>query len=141
MKWLIYVLFTIICNVSFAQVDTCFTQKQIHQISETLDSLYYIDSVNNQLISLKPSLIEDLEYENYDDWFIPSSKSAEEIFNNLHASGFGDFNEEVFYWTSTKAGYQPYVINFNINFEGKTFLGSCFNTNHIIIVRHINPQI
>lgn len=86
-------------------------------------------------------IIEDLEYENYDDWFIPSSKSAEEIFNNLHARGFGDFNEEVFYWTSTKAGYQPYVINFNINFEGKTFLGSCFNTNHIIIVRHINTQI
>jgi len=62
MKWLIYVLFTIICNVSFAQVDTCFTQKQIHQISETLDSLYYIDSVNNQLISQQSSLIEDLDH-------------------------------------------------------------------------------
>jgi hypothetical protein len=62
MKWLIYVLFIIICNFSFAQVDTCFTEKQIHQISETLDSLHYIDSVNNQLILQQSSLIEDLEH-------------------------------------------------------------------------------
>jgi hypothetical protein len=62
MKCLIYVLFIIICNFSFAQVDTCFTEKQIHQISETLDSLYYTDSVNKQLILQQTSLIEDLEH-------------------------------------------------------------------------------
>jgi len=62
MKCLIYVLFIIICNISFAQVDTCFTEKQIHQISETLDSLHYIDSVNNQIILQQSSLIEELEY-------------------------------------------------------------------------------
>ena len=62
MKWLIYVLFIIICNFSFAQVDTCFTEKQIHQISETLDSLHYTDSVNNQIILQQSSLIEDLEH-------------------------------------------------------------------------------
>ena len=62
MKWLIYILFISVCNFSFAQVDTCFTEKEIHQISETLDSLYYIDSVNNQLILQQSSLIEDLEH-------------------------------------------------------------------------------
>ena len=62
MKWLIYVSFIILCNFSIAQVDTCFTEKQIHQISETLDSLYYIDSVNNKLILQQTSLIEDLEH-------------------------------------------------------------------------------
>jgi len=62
MKWLIYVLFFIICNYSFAQVDTCFTQEQIHDISETLDSLHYTDSINNQLISQQSSLIQDLEH-------------------------------------------------------------------------------
>ena len=62
MKWLIYILFISICNFSFAQIDTCFTEKEIHQISETLDSLYYIDSVNNQLILQQSSLIEDLEH-------------------------------------------------------------------------------
>jgi hypothetical protein len=62
MKWLIWTLFIIICNSSFAQVDTCFTQKQIHNISETLDSLHYTDSINNQLISQQSSLIQDLEH-------------------------------------------------------------------------------
>ena len=62
MKWLIYVLFIIICNFSFAQVDTCFTEKQIHQISETLDSLHYTDSIHNQLILQQTSLIENLEH-------------------------------------------------------------------------------
>ena len=62
MKWLIWTLFIIICNSSFAQVDTCFTQKQIHDISETLDSLYYTDSINNQLILQQSSLIQDLDH-------------------------------------------------------------------------------
>jgi hypothetical protein len=62
MKWLICTLFIIICNYSFAQPDTCFTEQQIHNISETLDSLHYTDSVNNQLISQQSSLIEDLEH-------------------------------------------------------------------------------
>ena len=62
MKWLIYVVFIVICNFSFAQSDTCFTEKQIHQISETLDSLHYNDSVNNQIILQQTSLIVDLEH-------------------------------------------------------------------------------
>tara|TARA_R110002051_G_scaffold300965_1_gene368543 strand:- start:101 stop:481 length:381 start_codon:yes stop_codon:yes gene_type:complete len=62
MKWLICILFIITCNYSIAQIDTCFTQKQIHNISETLDSLYYVDSVNNQLVKQQSSLIQDLEY-------------------------------------------------------------------------------
>tara|TARA_R110000851_G_scaffold11262_2_gene39676 strand:+ start:2305 stop:2685 length:381 start_codon:yes stop_codon:yes gene_type:complete len=62
MKWLIYILFISTYNFSFAQIDTCFTEKEIHQISETLDSLYYIDSVNNQLFLQQSSLIEDLEH-------------------------------------------------------------------------------
>ena len=62
MKWLICILFVITCNYSIAQSDTCFTQQQIHNISETLDSLHYTDSINNQLISQQSSLIEDLEH-------------------------------------------------------------------------------
>jgi CubicO group peptidase (beta-lactamase class C family) len=45
--------------------------------------------------------------------------------------------ETLFYWTSTKAGYLPYVISFNPNFGGETFLGSCFNYNAIMLVRKI----
>jgi hypothetical protein len=79
----------------------------------------------------------DLNHNSYDDWFIPSRSSAETIFNNLHLQNIGDFDETLFYWTSTKAGYQPYVISFNSNFGGETFLGSCFNSNAIILVRKI----
>lgn len=81
-------------------------------------------------------IISDLEYRNYDDWFIPSSGSMKAIFDNVHAQGLGDFDETVFYWTSTKQGYSPYVMSFNANFfNGDAFLGSCFNSNGALIVR------
>jgi len=50
---------------SFTQtVDTCFTEEQIHDISETLDSLYYLDSVNNDIIIKQDNLIYSLEHLN-----------------------------------------------------------------------------
>ena len=82
-------------------------------------------------------IVYDLNYENYDDWFIPSRESAVAIFNNLHEQGLGNFDETLFYWTSTKVGYQPYVLSFNANFGGESFLGSCFDSNAILIVRKI----
>lgn len=81
-------------------------------------------------------IISDLEYRNYDDWFIPSSDSMKAIFDNVHAQGSGNFDETLFYWTSTKEGYSPYVMSFNANFfNGDPFLGSCFNANAALIVR------
>ena len=81
-------------------------------------------------------IASDLEYRNYDDWFIPSSGSMKAIFDNVHSQGLGDFDETLFYWTSTKEGYQPYVMSFNSNFfGGDAFLGSCFDSNAILIVR------
>ena len=80
-------------------------------------------------------IISDLVYENHNDWFIPSSGSMKAIFDNLHAQGLGDFDETIFYWTSTKDGYQPYVMSFNSNLAGESFLGSCFNSNSTLIVR------
>lgn len=79
----------------------------------------------------------DLNYNAYDDWFIPSRQSIEAIFNNLHLQDIGNFDETLFYWTSSKAGYQPFVMSFNSNFGGETFLGSCFNSNAILLVRKI----
>ena len=48
--------------ISYAQVDTCFTEDEIHSISETLDSLYYQDSLNVSIINQQKSIITDLEY-------------------------------------------------------------------------------
>ena len=46
----------------FSQVaDTCFTSTEIVQISETIDSLHYLDSVNNKIILEQEVLISDLE--------------------------------------------------------------------------------
>jgi len=41
--------------------DTCFTSEEIIDISETLDSLYYLDSINNEIISQQETLIYELE--------------------------------------------------------------------------------
>ena len=41
--------------------DTCFTSDEIIDISETLDSLYYLDSINNEIISQQETLIYELE--------------------------------------------------------------------------------
>lgn len=81
-------------------------------------------------------IVSDLEYRNYNDWFIPSSGSMEAIFNNVHTQSMGNFDETIFYWTSSKAGYQPYVMSFNLNtFGGECFLGTCFGSNNVILVR------
>lgn len=46
----------------FGQIaDTCFTSDEIIDISETLDSLYYLDSINNEIISQQETLISELE--------------------------------------------------------------------------------
>ncbi|TYP98945.1 hypothetical protein C7447_102263 [Tenacibaculum adriaticum] len=80
-------------------------------------------------------IVLDLEYKNYNDWFVPSSGAMKAIFDNVHSQGLGNFDETIFYWTSTKEGYQPYVMSFNSNFGGETFLGSCFDSNGVLIVR------
>ena len=46
----------------FSQMpDTCFTSDEIIDISETLDSLYYLDSINNEIISQQEQLVSELE--------------------------------------------------------------------------------
>ena len=58
-------IFIILCIwpfVFFGQVpDTCFTSNEIIDISNTLDSLYYLDSINNDIISNQEKLISELE--------------------------------------------------------------------------------
>jgi hypothetical protein len=40
------------------------------------------------------------------------------IYDKVHALGMVNFNEDLTYWTSTKLGYSPYVMNFNIDWGG-----------------------
>ena len=84
-------------------------------------------------------IVSDLEYNDNNDWFIPSRDSMKAIFDNVHSLGFGNFNESLIYWSSTKEGYSPYVMAFNFDsWGGEAFLGSCASTNGILIARKIN---
>ncbi|MDC1108429.1 hypothetical protein OAS56_00175 [Flavobacteriaceae bacterium] len=84
-------------------------------------------------------IVSDLEYNNNNDWFIPSRDSMKAIFDNVHSLGFGNFNESLIYWSSTKVGYSPYVMGFNFDsWGGEAFLGSCASPNGILIARKIN---
>jgi len=61
----IFIILLMLPVFSFTQtVDTCFTEEQIHDISETIDSLYYLDSVNNDIIIKQDNLIYSLEHLN-----------------------------------------------------------------------------
>ena len=57
MKQLILILLFPIIGFGQTVVDTCFTTQQIHDISETLDDLYYKDSVNIELINEQTAVI------------------------------------------------------------------------------------
>ena len=84
-------------------------------------------------------IVSDLEYNDNNDWFIPSRDSMKAIFDNVHFLGFGNFNESLIYWSSTKVGYSPYVMGFNFDsWGGEAFLGSCASPNGILIARKIN---
>ena len=52
-------------------------------------------------------IVTDLDYNNNNDWFIPSRDSMQAIYDNVHSLGFGNFDESLIYWSSTKQGYSP----------------------------------
>jgi hypothetical protein len=84
-------------------------------------------------------IVSDLDYNNKNDWFIPSRDSMQAIYDNVHSLGFGNFDENLIYWSSTKQGYSPYVMGFNFDaWGGEAFLGSCASPNGILIARKIN---
>jgi len=58
-----FFIILLICPMTlFSQMaDTCFTSNEIIDISETIDSLYYLDSINNEIISQQEVVITNLE--------------------------------------------------------------------------------
>ena len=82
-------------------------------------------------------IVSDLEFNGFNDWFIPSSGSMEAIYTNVHSIGMGNFDEALTYWSSTKEGYFPYVMSFDINFGGQTFNGLCSEVHGLLIARKV----
>lgn len=58
MKQLVIILLFPIFGISQTVPDTCFTEQQIQDISETLDELYFKDSINNAVIEQQKSIIQ-----------------------------------------------------------------------------------
>ena len=84
-------------------------------------------------------IVDDLNHNGYNDWFIPSSGSMEIIYSNVHSLGLGNYNENLIYWTSSKEGYFPYVMTFNFeSWGGLPFPGSCLDVNGLLIARKTN---
>jgi hypothetical protein len=83
-------------------------------------------------------IVSELEHNGFNDWFIPSRDSMTSIYNNVHSVGLGNFFENIIYWSSTKIGYDPYVMGFNFDsWGGEPFLGNCASPNGVIISRKV----
>ena len=64
MKYILTILLSSVIFYTNAQKqlsDSCFTKKQVLDISFTIDSLFYIDSVNNEMIKEYKSIIHDFK--------------------------------------------------------------------------------
>lgn len=62
MKYVISIILLVISLNTFSQKqipDSCFTKKQIFDISYTIDSLWYLDSINKLIINEQRSIIND----------------------------------------------------------------------------------
>ena len=81
MKWLLILLFPIF---SFSQeIDTCFTVEELEDISYTIDSLYYRDSLNEQLIIELKEIIKHQDIIiNSDSILLEYSKQQNDLLKN-----------------------------------------------------------
>lgn len=62
MKFILTILLVLFVYTTNAQIpDTCFTRQQVLDLSFTLDSIFYIDSVNTEIITEQKSIIQDYE--------------------------------------------------------------------------------
>jgi hypothetical protein len=66
MKYLISILALVLTLNVFSQnqlPDSCFTKKQVLDISFTIDSLWYMDSINKLIIEQQSSIIADYDWQ------------------------------------------------------------------------------
>lgn len=80
MKYILTLLLSIVIFYVNAQKqlpDSCFTKKQVLDISFTLDSLHYIDSINNEIIKEYKSILHDHSIYNKLDSTIIAEKNIQ----------------------------------------------------------------
>ena len=80
MKYILTILLSTVIFYINAQKqlpDSCFTKKQVLDISFTLDSLFYLDSINNEIIKEYKSIIRDYKIYSKLDSTIISEKDLQ----------------------------------------------------------------
>ena len=126
--------FSEIGNVAWGDVFSLDTSAEIGSGRENTDLIIHGNLNDNS--------VDGVEHgnDNYGDWFIPSSGSMSAIYENVHSNGKGNFDESLVYWSSTKQGYFPYVMSFDVSlgWGGESFLGACTQVNGLLIARKVN---
>jgi len=139
--------FSEIGNVAWGDVFSLDTSVEIGSGRENTDLIIQGNLNDNSINGVEHGndnyafkIVDDIIYNDYDDWFIPSSGSMSAIYENVHSNGNGNFDESLVYWSSTKQGYFPYVMSFDLNlgWGGEPFLGACTQVNGLLIVRKVN---
>lgn len=69
-------------------------------------------------------LCDDLTFNGFSDWYLPSKDEFQQMRNNLDANGYGDFITN-YYWTSTEYseyyGYTFYFYDNNMTYRSKKY--------------------
>lgn len=69
-------------------------------------------------INTAAMICANLDLNGYDDWFLPSKDELNEIYTNVHLSGFGQF-ARVEYWSSSTVNLKwAWAQAFNYGFQG-----------------------
>lgn len=134
-------------NVPWGDVFSLDTSAEIGSGQENTDLIIQGNLNDNSINGIEHGndnyafkIVDDLVYNNHNDWFIPSSGSMSVIYDNVHSNGFGNFDEDLVYWSSTKQGYFPYVMSFDLSlgWGGQSFLGACTQVNGLLIARKVS---
>jgi len=76
--------------------------------------------------------VQDLSFNGFNDWFLPSHTELNEMYGNLKRRNLGDF-KDAWYWTSTENG-SPYANSQNFKDGKMDYYGK---TNNRFLVRPI----
>jgi len=106
MKYIISVILLIVSLNTFSQKqisDSCFTKKQIFDISYTIDSLWYLDSINKLIIDEQKSIMRDHDaYSKLDSLTIAQKNIQIKALNDSNRT-YANERTEYYKWYNKKS--------------------------------------
>ena len=80
--------------------------------------------------SYAAQVANDLSYNGFSDWFLPSQDELYLLYNNLHVNGIGNFSTANSYWSSTEVSANQCVYHGFLT--SPSFIVNVKNTNYLI---------